>query len=127
MYYYTTLGNIHCDYIIYLYYCFRVCIAIFKLASCSEYSKVATTFGVSKTSVHRCLYMFCNAMASRKHDYIQWYSNEEAGNLADISQANYKYPQAIGKSILLNNLNLQLYFQTLIAQAYKTQAGGYVG
>ncbi|XP_067950255.1 uncharacterized protein [Watersipora subatra] len=74
----------------------RVCIAVFKLASCCEYSKVATVFGVSKTTVHRCLYAFCHAMSRKKHQFITWYSDVEAGEIADIIEANYKYPQAIG-------------------------------
>lgn len=74
----------------------RVSIALYKLASCAEYSRVATTFGVSQTSVHRHLYAFCNAMASKKHRLIQWYTDEDGARIADIIRANYKYPQAIG-------------------------------
>ena len=74
----------------------RVCVAVYKLASCSEYRAVATVFGVGITSVHRCLYEFCEAMARRKHEYILWYSNEDAARLADITRGNYKYPQAFG-------------------------------
>ena len=80
-------------------YC-RVCIALYKLASCAEYSKVATTFGVSVTSVHRHLYSFCNAMTSKKHTLITWYTNEDGARIADITRANYKYPQAIGMTTI---------------------------
>lgn len=80
----------------FLFFC-RVCIALFKLSSCAEYSKVAATFGVSKTTVHRCLKMFCRAMSNKKHQMIEWFTDEEAARLADITESNYKYPQAIGK------------------------------
>ena len=33
----------------------RVAIALYKLATCSEYRAVGETFGVSKTTVHRCV------------------------------------------------------------------------
>ena len=69
---------------------------MYKLASCAEYSKVATTFGVSITTVHRQVYAFCHAMASKKDQLITWYSDEEAARLADTTRANYKYPQSIG-------------------------------
>lgn len=75
-----------------------MCIALYKLGSCAEYSKVAVAFGVSITSVHRCLYKFCDAMAKRKHEYITWFTSEDAASKADITEANYKYPQAIGKT-----------------------------
>ena len=66
------------------------------MASCAEYSRFAAIFGVSKTTVHRCLHSFCCAMTAEKKGFINWYRDEEAGRLADITQANYKYPQAIG-------------------------------
>ena len=77
---------------------YRVCIAIFKLASCSEYRAVAKTFGVGVTTVHRCVYQFCEAMTTKKRDIIKWYTDEEGAEMADITRANYHYPQAIGRS-----------------------------
>lgn len=88
---------------------FRVCIALYKLASCAEYSKVASVFGVSKSTVHRCLYMLCEAMAARKHEMIRWYTDEDAARLAYITQANYKYPQAIGMYTNLMNVLICLF------------------
>ena len=66
-------GHIHFDF-------FRVSIAMYKMASCAEYRKAATLFGVSKTTVHKCLQL--------KPDFINWYDDEEAGRLADITEAN---------------------------------------
>lgn len=74
----------------------RVCIALYKLASCCEYRSVAKVFGVSVTSVHRCLYRFCSAMSRRKHNYIRWYTTEDATALAELTRERYGYPQAIG-------------------------------
>ena len=57
---------------------------------------VAEAFGVSKTTVHRCIYSFCTSMARQKRKYIKWYEKEEAINLARQNRMNYSYPQAIG-------------------------------
>ena len=61
----------------------RVCIALFKLASCSEYRVVGIAFGVSVTTVHRCLVSFCYAVSKDRHSYIQFPSNTEAAEIAD--------------------------------------------
>lgn len=81
--------------IFYLFY-FRVCIAIYKLASSAEYRTVAEVFGVSVTSVHRYLYLFCESLVKRKGQYIKWYKDEEAAEIADFVRENHCYPQAIG-------------------------------
>ena len=83
-----------CKHFISLFY--RICIALYKLASCAEYRVVAETFGVSKTTVHRCLYLFCNALTERKADYIKWYTAPEAKEMALFIEGNSSYPQAIG-------------------------------
>ena len=74
----------------------RICIALFKLASCCEYRAVASLFGVGKTSVHRYVHSFCATIARRKTEYIKWYGVEDAKNMAEYIQSQYKYPQAIG-------------------------------
>lgn len=74
----------------------RVCIALYKLATCAEYRGVAKAFGVSITTVHRCLHKFCRAKCSRKMDIICWYTDEEAAVLADTVEEKYGYPQCIG-------------------------------
>ena len=74
----------------------RICIALYKLASCCEYRTVASMFGVGKTTVHRYVYMFSKALCRKKNEYIEWYSSEEAKTIAQLSQRKYKYPQAIG-------------------------------
>lgn len=48
----------------------RVAIAIYKLANCCEYRVVAGKFGVSITTVHRCVYAVCRAITSKLlHQY----------------------------------------------------------
>ncbi|XP_067948704.1 uncharacterized protein [Watersipora subatra] len=74
----------------------RVCIALYKLASCAEYRAVAAVFGVSTASVHIYLHRFTKAICKIKSRYIQWYTTEEAIDMAAFIEQNYKYPQAIG-------------------------------
>lgn len=69
---------------------------MYKLASCGEYRPVAKAFGISITSVHRGLYLFCEAMYARKHHYIHLHTTEEAINIAARAEAKYKYLQSIG-------------------------------
>lgn len=74
----------------------RVCIAIFKLATCAEYRVVGETFGVSKVSVYRCVNAFVYTMAGFKGHFITFPSSEEAAAIADRIQARHGYPQAFG-------------------------------
>lgn len=69
---------------------------MYKLASCAEYRTVATVFGVSKTTVQRYVHKFVRALCRKKLNYIKWYSDEEAVQMADYIEQKYKYPQAIG-------------------------------
>lgn len=57
---------------------------------------MAKVFGVSVTSVHRFLYLICDALCRRKALYIKWYTDEEAAAIADQTRAKYMYPQSIG-------------------------------
>ena len=50
----------------------RICIAVYKLATCAEYRRVAKAFGVSITTVHRCVQKFCRTMCARKANVIFW-------------------------------------------------------
>lgn len=72
----------------------RVCIAIFKLASCAEYRVVGEAFGVSKVSVYRCFNAFVYAMAGLRGQLITFPTTEEASAIADRIEARYGYPQA---------------------------------
>ncbi|XP_067947560.1 uncharacterized protein [Watersipora subatra] len=74
----------------------QVCRAFYKLASCAEYRAVAAVFGVSTASVHIYLHRFTKAICKIKSQYIQWYTNEEAIDMAAFIEKNYKCPQAIG-------------------------------
>ena len=74
----------------------RICIALFKLASCAEYRTVAAVFGVGKTSVQRYVRKFVHALCNIKGQYIKWYTTEDAIHMAEYIERHYKYPQAIG-------------------------------
>ena len=69
---------------------------MYKLASCAEYRVVAGKFGVSKTTVHRYVYLFCSAISEKKAQFIQWYSHDDGKRIAEEIEANHGYPQAIG-------------------------------
>lgn len=75
---------------------YRICIALYKLASCCEYRTVASIFGIGKTSVHRYVYKFVRALCKLKKDYIQWYTAEDGKRIAEENERRYHYPQAIG-------------------------------
>lgn len=76
--------------------CCRICIALYKLASCAEYRVVAPIFSVSKTSVYRYLHRFASGLCTVRGQYIRWYTTEEAIQMPDYIGTHYKYPQAIG-------------------------------
>uniref|UniRef100_A0A672NAF0 Uncharacterized protein n=1 Tax=Sinocyclocheilus grahami TaxID=75366 RepID=A0A672NAF0_SINGR len=57
----------------------RIAIAVYKLATCAEYRVVAETFGVSKTTVHRCVNGVCQAICTKlMKQYIAFPNVEEA-------------------------------------------------
>ena len=53
-------------------------------------------FGVSVTSVHRCVKTFCEAMYKQRKDVIKWPTDDEAAIIADNFEQKYSYPQAFG-------------------------------
>ncbi|XP_063072582.1 uncharacterized protein LOC134463311 [Engraulis encrasicolus] len=74
----------------------RVGIALFKLASCCEYRVVAGKFGVSVTTVHRCVYSFCRVLCSMLHRFIKLPSAEEAQQIAYRNDVRQRIPQVYG-------------------------------
>lgn len=84
----------------------RVCISLYKLASCCEYRVAAEQFGVSKVTVFRCVNAFCVALTAHQAKYIQFPSDEEAASIADRIEQRHKYPQAFaaldGSHIAIN-------------------------
>ena len=74
----------------------RVCIAITKLASCCEYRVVGEKYGVSKSTVYRCVTAFCYAMAKHKGKFIKFPTTEEACAIADRIAESHGYIQAFG-------------------------------
>ena len=72
----------------------RVAIALYKLASCCEYRVVAGKFGVSITTVHRCVYSVCRTIRCHllRH-YINMPSAEEAQQIAYKNAMKHHIPQ----------------------------------
>ena len=75
----------------------RIAIALYKLGSCAEYRIVARTFGVSKTTVHRCVYATCRAIKSvMMHQYIKLPDAQEAQEIAARNYSLHHFPQVYG-------------------------------
>lgn len=74
----------------------RVCIALFKLASCCEYRVAAEHFGVSNATVFRCINAFCVVMTNNNHHFITFPSSDEAAAIADRLEQQHGYIQAFG-------------------------------
>ncbi|XP_036067194.1 protein ALP1-like, partial [Oryzias melastigma] len=75
----------------------RIAIAIYKLAACAEYRVVAETFGVSKTTVHRCVYGVCEAICHKlMKKFITLPKEEEAQQIAQRNYESHGLPQIYG-------------------------------
>ncbi|XP_062403605.1 uncharacterized protein LOC134094192 [Sardina pilchardus] len=75
----------------------RVAIAVYKLSTCAEYRVVAETFGVSKTTVHRCVYGVCEAICQKLlRKYIHLPNEIEAQQIAQRNFEAHGLPQCYG-------------------------------
>ena len=74
----------------------RIAIALYKLATCAEYRVVGETFGVSKTTVHRCVYAVCFAIREQAKQHIKLPDLGEAQEIADRNNRAYHVPQVFG-------------------------------
>ncbi|CAK6982383.1 protein ALP1-like%2C partial, partial [Scomber scombrus] len=75
----------------------RVAIALYKLATCSEYRVIGETFGVSKTTVHRCVYGVCQAICIKlMKRKISLLDVDEALEIAQRNYESHKIPQVYG-------------------------------
>jgi hypothetical protein len=74
----------------------RICIALFKMASCAEYRVVGANFGVSCSTVHRCFISFSSALAGKIAQFITYPTTAEAIQIANSFHNKYGYPQAYG-------------------------------
>ncbi len=75
----------------------RIAIALYKLATCAEYRVVGETFGVSKTTVHRCVYSVCRAIrAHMMSNYIKLPDLTEAREIAERNYTTHHIPQVYG-------------------------------
>ncbi|KAG2457800.1 CANX protein, partial [Polypterus senegalus] len=72
----------------------RIVITFYKLATCAEYRVVGETFGVSKTTVHRCVYAVCTANKEElMRRYIRLPTVEEANEIAYRNSLVHLVPQ----------------------------------
>ncbi|CAM4608237.1 unnamed protein product [Leuciscus chuanchicus] len=75
----------------------RIAIALYKLATCAEYRVVGETFGVSETTVHRCVYAVCNAIRTRMmRRYIYLPGVDEAHDISLRNSRAHLVPQVYG-------------------------------
>ncbi|XP_075556579.1 uncharacterized protein LOC142588636 [Dermacentor variabilis] len=75
----------------------RVAIALYKLASCCEYRNVANQFGVHKSTVKKCFYMFCRALTKYYlKTFIMLPSAQEATAIARNFELRCHLPQVFG-------------------------------
>ena len=74
----------------------RIAIALYKLATCAEYRVVGETFGVSKTTVHRCVYAVCFAIREQAKQHIKLPDLGEAQEIADRNNRAHHVPQVFG-------------------------------
>lgn len=75
----------------------QIAIALYKLATCAEYRVVGETFGVSKTTVHRCVYAVCTAIKAKlMRHYIRLPTVAEANEIAYRNSLVHLVPQVYG-------------------------------
>ncbi|XP_055056402.2 putative nuclease HARBI1 isoform X1 [Misgurnus anguillicaudatus] len=75
----------------------RIAIALYKLASSSEYGTVANLFAVSRTSVCHCVHDFCKAViAILRPKFIQTPDRARLSEIADFFEEKYGIPQCVG-------------------------------
>lgn len=71
-----------------------IVIALYKLATCAEYRVVGETFSVRKTTVHRCVYVLCQAIREKLMSrYIKLSDMAEAQQIALHNHSAHHVPQ----------------------------------
>ena len=66
----------------------RIAIALYKLATCAEYRVVGETFGVSKTTGHRCVYAVCFAIREQAKQHTKLPDLGEVQEIADRNNSS---------------------------------------
>ncbi|XP_077340561.1 uncharacterized protein LOC143984121 [Lithobates pipiens] len=74
----------------------RVAIALWKLATNSEYRSIGRLFGVSKSSVWRYVQDFCKAVGSLLAPKINFLDREKLKDMADYFENRWGLPQCVG-------------------------------
>ena len=72
-------------------------VALYKLATCAEYRVVAETFGVSETTVHRCVYAVCRVIPFKLlNQFINLPNVAEAWAIAHHNSTTHLVSQVYG-------------------------------
>ncbi|XP_064462179.1 uncharacterized protein LOC135372507 [Ornithodoros turicata] len=75
----------------------QVAIALYKLASCGESRCAASLFGVHKSTVHNCVYLFCYTLRKQfLSQFIRMPDHDEATVIAQRFLLKCGIPQVIG-------------------------------
>ncbi|KAL1277058.1 hypothetical protein QQF64_023731 [Cirrhinus molitorella] len=75
----------------------RVAVALYKLGSCAEYRLIGNQFGIHKSTVKKCVYLFCKGMLKSPIKTIIKVPNEdEASEYARRFEEKYHIPQIMG-------------------------------
>lgn len=75
----------------------RVAIALYKMGSCAEYRVVANQFGIHKSTVKKCVYLFCSALVKNYlGELVCLPSADEAAAIAGRFEDMCHIPQIFG-------------------------------
>ena len=75
----------------------RVAIAVYWMASSSEYRTIANLFGVGKTTVHKCIHDVCTAMAENILDkYVKFPADDDLQHVIDGFDNTWGFPYCAG-------------------------------
>ncbi len=90
----------------------RIAIAVYKLATCAEYRVVAETFGVSKTTVHRCVNGVCQSICTKvMKQNIALPNVKEAQQIAQHNYEAHGIPQVY---VYIYNVYTYVHIQYII-------------
>ena len=75
----------------------RVAIAVYWMASSTEYRTIANLFGVGKSTVHKCIHDVCTAMAENILDkYVKFPAGDDLQHVIDGYDNTWGFPICAG-------------------------------
>ena len=75
----------------------RFAIAVYWMASSSEYRTIANLFGVGKSTVHKCIHDVCTAMAENILDkYVKFPADDDLQHVIDGFDNTWGFPYCAG-------------------------------